>query len=133
MPEKSANWTELREFHAVDLAQSFALSWGTESGSLLIDVDLFLCPEHAFYEQPRPRERGCFRAATLEFPRCTWLESAVFQDVATSVEATAAKLASGRISGLRLVDEGRYTIDGAFGKVEIHAERPILRISELST
>jgi len=43
------DWRELREFKAVDLSKSFVLSWDTESESLLIDVDLFLCSDHAFY------------------------------------------------------------------------------------
>jgi hypothetical protein len=54
MRENPTNWTELREFRAVDLLQSFVLSWHAESGSLQIDLDLYLCPEHAFFERPRP-------------------------------------------------------------------------------
>ena len=52
---------------------------------------------------------------------------------ATAVATVAAGLAGGRISGLRLIDDGRYEMSGAFGKVEIHAERPILRLRELTT
>lgn len=133
MRENPTNWTELREFRAVDLLQSFVLSWNAESGSLQIDLDLFLCPEHAFYERPRPKEGACFRPAILEFPYCSRLVSAVFKGDGNAVSETAAKLASGRIAGLRLVDDGRYEMNGAFGRVEIHAERPILRLKELTT
>jgi hypothetical protein len=133
MRENPTNWTELREFRAVDLLQSFVLSWHAESGSPQIDLDLYLCPEHAFYERPRPKERACFRPAFLEFPHCTRLVSAVFKDDGNAVSETAGKLASGRITGLRLVDDGRYEMNGAFGRVEIHAERPILRLKELAT
>jgi hypothetical protein len=59
--------------------------------------------------------------------------SAVFKDDGNAVSETAGKLASGRITGLRLVDDGRYEMNGAFGRVEIHAERPILRLKELAT
>jgi hypothetical protein len=133
MRENPTNWTELREFRAVDLLQSFVLSWNAESGSLQIDLDLCLCPEHAFYERPRPKERACFRPAILEFPYCSRLVSAVFKGDGNAVSETAGKLASGKISGLRLVDDGRYEMNGAFGRVEIHAERPILRLKELAT
>jgi hypothetical protein len=133
MRENPTNWTELREFRAVDLLQSFVLSWNAESGSLQIDLDLYLCPEHAFYERPRPKERACFRPAILEFPYCSRLVSAVFKGDGKAVSETAGKLTSGRITGLRLVDDGRYEMNGAFGKVEIHAERPILRLKELAT
>lgn len=133
MPENSTNWTELREFRAVDLLQSFVLSWHAESGSLQIDLDLYLCPEHPFYEKPRPKERACFRPAILEFPYCSRLVSAVFKGDGNAVSETAKKLAGGSIAGLHLVDDGRYEMNGAFGRVEIHAERPILRIRELAT
>jgi hypothetical protein len=133
MSDKSTNWTELREFRAVDLTESFVLSWNVYSGSLQIDLDLFLCPEHAFYERPRPKERACYRPAVLEFPYCSRIESAAHRGSADAVSAIAAKLAAGKIRGFRLVDDGRYEISGAFGEVEIHAERPILRLKELTT
>ncbi len=132
MSDKSTNWTELREFRAVDLTESFVLSWTAQSGSLQIDLDLFLCPEHAFYERPRPKQRACFRPATLEFPYCSRIESMASRGSADAISITAAKLAAGKISGLRLIDDGRYEISGVFGKVEIHAERPILRLKELT-
>jgi hypothetical protein len=131
--DKSTNWTELREFRAVDLSESFVLSWSVNSGSLQIDLDLFLCPEHAFYERPRPKERACYRPAVLEFPYCSRIGSTTSRGSAESVSAIAAKLIAGKISGLRLVDDGHYEITGAFGKVEIHAERPILRLREMTT
>lgn len=133
MSEKSTNWTELREFRAVDLSESFVLSWDANSGSLQIDLDLVLCPEHAFYERPRPREPACYRPAVLEFPYCSRIVSAASRGSADAVSAIAAKLTAGKISGLRLIDDGHYEISGAFGKVEIHAERPILRLRELTT
>lgn len=132
MSDKSTNWTELREFRAVDLTESFVLSWNTESGSLQIDLDLFLCPEHAFYDRPRPKERACYRPAILEFPYCSRIKSATSHGAGDTVSARTAKLASGRISGLRLVDDGHYELKGDFGTVEIFAERPILRLKELT-
>ena len=133
MAEHSTNWKELREFRAVELTQSFVLSWEADGGSLHIDLDLCLGPEHAFYERPRPKERACYRPAVLEFPYCSRLQSAMAGGDATAVATVAAGLAGGRISGLRLIDDGRYEMSGAFGKVEIHAERPILRLRELTT
>jgi hypothetical protein len=133
MSDQSTNWTELREFRAVDLTESFVLSWDAESGSLQIDLDLFLCPEHAFYERPRPKQHACYRPAILEFPYCSRIESPVTRGKGDAVAAVATKLTAGRISGLRLIDDGHYEMNGAFGKVEIHAERPILRLKELTS
>ena len=122
------DWTELREFNAVDLTKSFVLSWNTESESLLIDLDLYLCPDHAFYEAPRPAEKACYRPALLEFPYCSDIQSDGKAASDKSVGTVAASLGLGAIEGLRRVGEGRYEITGEFGQVEIGAERPLLRL-----
>jgi len=128
MTDDVTDWTELREFKAVDMTKSFVLSWDSESESLLIDLDLYLCPEHAFYERPRPAEKACFRPALLEFPYCSSLEYAVGKTDSLSVAEAAGALGLGAIAGLRRVGEGRYEITGDFGRVEIEAERPLLRL-----
>jgi hypothetical protein len=128
MTDDVTDWTELREFNAVDLTKSFVLSWDTESESLLIDLDLYLCPDHAFYEAPRPAEKACFRPALLEFPYCSDIRSDGKATRNDSVGTVAASLSLGAIDGLRRVGEGRYEITGDFGQVEIGAERPLLRL-----
>lgn len=128
MTDNVTDWTELREFNAVDLSASFVLSWDTESESLLIDLDLFLCPDHAFYEKPRPAEKACFRPALLEFPYCDGLEADGDAPGGMSVSDAAAALRHGAISGLRRIGNGIYEITGEFGRVRINAERPILRL-----
>lgn len=62
------DWRKLREFSAVDLTQSFILSWHVEPETLLIDIDVYLTDEHPFYEKPRPAEKTCIRPAIIEFP-----------------------------------------------------------------
>ncbi len=49
MSDDETNWTEFREFATVDLEQSFVVAWDTDGGSLMIDLDVVLRPEHAFY------------------------------------------------------------------------------------
>jgi hypothetical protein len=126
------DWRELREFNAVDLTKSFVLSWSIESESLLIDLDLYLCPEHAFYEAPRPAEKACFRAAFLEFPYCAAIMADSGAGKSRNVAEVAAALGLGAIDGLRRIGEGRYEITGDFGHVEIGAERPLLRLKGAS-
>ena len=128
MTDDVTDWRELREFKAVDLTESFVLSWSTDAESLLIDLDLYLCPDHAFYERPRPAEKACFRPAFLEFPYCSGMSSGVDTENGQSVPDIAAGLGLGAIEGLRRIGEGRYEITGQFGKVEIDAERPLLRL-----
>ncbi len=128
MTDDLTDWRELREFNAVDMSKSFVLSWDTDSESLLIDLDLFLCPDHAFYEKPRPAEKACFRPATLEFPHCTDVESGADTGIVRSVPDKAATLGHGAIERLRRIGEGRYEMSGEFGQVKIDADRPLLRL-----
>lgn len=124
----TTDWKDLREFKDVDLAQSFVLSWIVESGSLLVDVDLFLCPEHAFYEKPRPAEKACYRPAFLDFPRC---EEATDSRRLTYLADSVRKLRPGKIHGFKRVGEGKYEINGEFGTVAIRADRPMIRLKSL--
>ena len=124
----TTDWKDLREFKAVDLPQSFVLSWYAESGSLLIDVDLCLCPNHALYEKPRPAEKACYRPAFIDFPQCEEAtDSASIERLSDSIR----KLRPGKISGLKRTGEGMYEIKGEFGTVRIRAERPMIRLKSL--
>lgn len=123
----TVNWTNLREFRAVDLTRSFVLSWEFNVDSLLIDLDLALCPEHAFYEQPRPSESACFRPAILEFPGCTKITNPTAPD-ALDNKKLAEVLEHGKIYSFKLVADGEYVLGGEFGDIGIIAERPLLRL-----
>ena len=131
MTEDMTDWTELREFTAVGLTQSYALSWQLDSTSLMIDLDLYLCPDHPFYEKPRPSEEGCYRAAFLEFPACIQVLVAG-KMTQESLAETIQSLAPGLITGLKRTGDGRYEILGKFGTAEILADRPLLRIKDMS-
>ncbi len=128
MTDDVTDWRELHEFNAIDMSKSYVLSWDTDSESLLIDLDLFLCPNHAFYEKPRPAEKACFRPATLEFPNCSDVVSGADRGIVRSVPDKAATLGHGAIEGLKRIGDGRYEISGKFGQVRIDAERPLLRL-----
>ena len=121
------DWRRLREFADVDLERSFVLSWGFEAGALLIDVDVLLLPDHAFYEPPRPAEKQCIRPALIEFPFCMAAGPAG-SGPSTDVPASIAGLGGGVIAGLRLIADGNYEMSGDFGIVRIEAERPLLRL-----
>ena len=112
---KPADWRQLREFAGVDISKSFVLSWRMEGETLLIDVDLYLMPEHPFYEKPRPAEKVCIRPAIIEFRYCD------------QVSADITKLGHGAITDLTAMD-GVYEIKGEFGVVTVDAERPLLQL-----
>jgi hypothetical protein len=122
------DWRQLREFADVDLTRSFILSWHIESDALLIDIDLFLTPEHPFYERPRPAEKVCIRPAYIEFPVCEELSSGGSTE--GELVDIAGNLGPGAITGLRRLANARYEISGDFGTVFIDAERPLLKIKQ---
>ena len=123
----TASWRDLREFAGVDLTKSFVLSWHAEGDTLVIDIDLFLEPEHPFYETPRPAEQVCIRPARIEFPYCDAL--AKEGEEAGKLVDIAEELEHGAIADLAVVDEGRYALRGDFGTVFVIAERPVLRLA----
>ncbi len=120
------DWRKLREFSAVDLDQSFILSWHIESETLMIDIDVHLTPEHPFYEKPRPAEKVCIRPAIIEFPFFEALT--VDDDTSSSATELVKRLGHGVIESLQRQEDGRYEIKGEFGTVCIVAERPLLRL-----
>ena len=124
------NWTELREFAGVDLEASYVLSWSMERELLLLDLDVQLLPDHPFYEVPRPSQKACIRAATIEFPYCESI-TVVGEDGASSPPVLVTRLGLGRIDGLSVIADGQYELHGEFGNVQIIAERPLLRLKEL--
>lgn len=128
MIDEVTNWTDLREFAAVDLERSFVVGWETEGESLLVDLDVFLLPEHTFYEAPRPAEGACYRQGVIEFGYCTRLDLPG-EDGNEKVDEAARSLKPGRIGGLRRTADGHYEINGEFGTVGIHSERPLLRFT----
>jgi hypothetical protein len=127
---EATNWNVLREFAAVDLEQSFVLSWEMESRTLLVDIDLHLLPDHPFFEKPRPAEKACIRPAVIEFPYCDKI-TVNGPDNEVSPVSVVRKLGLGAIHGLQRFASGYYEFSGRFGTVLIEAERPILRLKEL--
>lgn len=117
--DTATDWRDLPEFAGMDLSQSFVLGWERQSGMLVIDVDLLLTPEHAWYEKPRPAEKVCIRPAAIEFPHFEGVES----DAGTALDT----FETGAISGMQRLADGRYEICGDFGTVRIDAERPTVR------
>ena len=122
----TTSWQELREFADVDLARSYVLSWQAERDTLLIDIDLFLEPEHPFYEKPRPAEKVCIRPALIEFP---YVDKCRLDDMPPRQLIELIKnLKHGAIEDLTVSGDGCYEIRGEFGTVSVNAERPILRL-----
>lgn len=124
----TVSWKEFREFRGVDLEASFLLSAATMGDTLRLEFDLVLTPEHALYETPRPAQKACVRAGTVEFP---YLDSLTIDDRAVEPADTASSLASlqpGKVASLVVTGEGNYLLTGEFGTVAFESGRPILHI-----
>ena len=119
-------WRQLREFAGVDLERSYVLSWHMESDTLIVDVDLYLEPGHAFYEPPRPAEKACIRPAAIEFPHCEDIR--LTRDGVTQAVELTDEIGLGAIADLRVPQDHHYAISGEFGTVSLVSERPILRL-----
>jgi hypothetical protein len=128
LEDDSTPWTSLHEFRGVNLTASYVLSWRYKDGSLKLDCDVCLTREHALYEPPRPSEKGYILPAVIEFPGCDRLVVDAQPGENTPVGKLAAGLRHGRISNLQRIADGVYRLEGAFGTVTIHAERPLLRL-----
>lgn len=124
-PDDITEWQQLREFADVDLTRSYVLSWHVESDTLFVDIDVYLKPEHPFYEQPRPAEKVCIRPAYIEFPYCEALGSDGGAE--SELVDTAGNLGHGALTGFRRLPDARYEITGEFGTVFVNAERPMLK------
>ncbi|MBT8089040.1 MAG: hypothetical protein KJO01_02405 [Gammaproteobacteria bacterium] len=120
------DWRKLREFAAVDLTRSFVLSWHVEGDILIIDIDIYLMPEHPFYENPRPAEKVCIRPASIEFPFCESLRP--HGRSGGELVDIASNLGHGALTDLRRLSDAHYEISGEFGTVFVDAERPLLRL-----
>ena len=127
MSDDVTDWKDLPAFRAVDLTRSFVLSWELEREMLLIDIDLYLTPEHESYEPPRPAERVCIRPATLEFPYCSEVRN-MTGNVNAGLHRSVRSLGGGQITAMSQTGENSYRIQGEFGIAEIESERPILRL-----
>lgn len=123
----TVGWRELREFAGTDVDRSFVLSWALDGDLLSVDVDLALRPEHPFFEPPRRREKACMRPAVITFPGCSGIRLDG-GDEGAELQTIVRRLGAGAIADLERHDEGPYVLQGAFGTIEIDAERPILRL-----
>lgn len=121
-------WTELQEFRGVDLTSSYVLSWRFDQEVLEIEIDVCLTPRHTHYQSPRPSEGACIVPAILEFPVCERLDVEGRSRSQGAIKGLTGAMRHGRIRNLQRVAEGVYRLDGEFGQVDIHAERPLLRL-----
>jgi hypothetical protein len=113
-------YTDLPGFEAVVLEKSYVLGIQATAGTLTLDVDLALTPEHPVYAPPPATETDCFRRGRIRFvqvQRLVW-------DAQGAPPATDAsgEVDFGHIHSLKW-DGNAFKLEGDWGRIEVSAAR----------
>lgn len=123
------DWTQLKEFDAVDLSESYVLGWHQTPTEVVFELDVALTPEHRLYVAPRSGERTCWVRGALHFPEASIVHGLLEQrSVVGATDATGAR-DYGNIDQLSWAD-GQARIVGEFGDVTLRSARPHITFSE---
>ncbi|MHB8060036.1 MAG: hypothetical protein ACYDHO_04305 [Gaiellaceae bacterium] len=120
-------YIELEDFSSYYLEDSWVLGVEAHPGSLEFRLDLVLTPEHAAYAAPRPGEVYCYRHGRLRFldvKRLIWDD----QGAPPAIDASG-ELDYGNIDSFEWED-GRFILEGGWGKVEIQAGTVQIELEE---
>jgi hypothetical protein len=117
-------WLEIPALEAIDLTNSYVLSWNQSQNAVRFIMDFVLTQDHPLYTLPQDDEWACFRSGELVFSgatRITGLYS--MDDVKPAIGATGEK-DYGCIDSLVEIGAGQYEVEGEFGTVSIKSEEP---------
>ena len=124
-------WTELSTFDGIDLTESYILSWAHVNGSLVLEMDFVLTPDHPGYQPPPVNWYACFRRGLLRFDGVRSLTGLPnMADVIPAIDATGEKdyghldqlveIAAGRFEGE--TDYGTFSVESASPTVELYID-----------
>jgi hypothetical protein len=116
-------------FEHVYLEDSYVLGIDTTLQTVTIDMDVVLIETHPLYKKPPLNEQYCYRKGQIIFPNCKevkWIEKSMFP----FTDATG-EVDYGNIDSFVLID-GRYEIEGDWGRLDIISDSPILEIQNQS-
>jgi hypothetical protein len=108
-------WYDFLPLPKIELHKSYLLSWRQQDNATLLEVDALLSIGHPMYELPRPAEGGCYRPAEIIFPNTT--------DISEAPTDTS----SGLIQVFVELEEGRYSLEGEFGRITIMGDTPFFQ------
>ena len=123
-----STWTQLPQFDAIDLSESYVLGWLATPTELVFDLDVALTPEHPRYQPPRSGDRGFWLRGSLHFPRASDIRGLAEQSgVPGATDATGAR-DYGNVDELSWTDDEAH-VSGEFGDVTLRCERPYITFS----
>lgn len=111
-------YEELPATGAFLLEESYVLNIHARPGSVSIEVDLVLTPEHPEYADPRTGEQFCYRLGRISFSGVTTM-SWSGQGMKPAVDATGEH-DYGNIDRFEWAP-GHYVVEGSFGLLGIDA------------
>jgi hypothetical protein len=118
-------YADLPGFEALVLEESYVLGIQASPGSLTLDVDLALMPEHPLYAPPPATETECFRTGRIRFIQVRRL---VWDDQGAPPATDASGDADfGHIDSL-VWDGNTFKLEGDWGRMEVCAARAEVEI-----
>jgi hypothetical protein len=108
------------------LEDSWVLDVTARPGLLVLSLEVVLRETHAEHRPPKPGEQYCYRRARLIFPEVTTL---AWSDQGREPARDASgEIDYGSVDAL-LVGDGRYSLFGDFGTIEISSAAPRIELA----
>ncbi|MFF4358473.1 hypothetical protein [Streptomyces sp. NPDC001604] len=125
MTAKKVDYAQLDGFANFYLEDSFVLEVKATPGSLVLEVELVLTPQHPAYHPPAPGEQHCYARATIEFPK---VRNLMWADQGTppAVDASGAKDFGG-IDAL-FWNGSVFHVEGDWGAIDVASAPPVVRL-----
>jgi hypothetical protein len=115
-------------FDAYYLEDSYVLALNeSEPSRLVFSLLLALAPKHPFYSAPPPTDQHCYRNGTLTFEgvgNINW-KTRKFEPL----RDPDGSIDYGNIDVFEIEPEGRYCLEGEWGRVTLDAESANIRVS----
>ncbi len=116
-----SSYSEIDEFSSYFLEDSYVLAIMAKSGSMILNLEVVLTPEHPDYSADHPGEQHCYRRGRLVFSGVTDLNWKG-QGVQPARDASG-ELDYGGIDSWLVESGGRHRLEGDFGVIEVIASR----------
>jgi hypothetical protein len=124
--------SNLSEFDAVMLEDTFVLEWHVAPAELVFRVLAHLRPEHAQATAPGPGDWACYRPGKIVFPNVTHCSGLLPEgDVRSTIDPDGS-VDYGTIDAFLEPIPGTFRICGDFGDVQIRSDPPRLDLESVA-
>jgi hypothetical protein len=110
-------YAEIEEFSSYYLEDSYVLGITARLGTLDVELDIVLTPEHPEYSPDHPGEQHCYRRGHLRFRNVSYLQWDA-QGMVPAHDATG-ETDLGCVDSWLVEDGTRHLIVGDFGRITV--------------